>query len=332
MFRGTGEVTGQLAYLEPFDEYGRVPMWANANGETAKGARSTYRPVRTFTHMTDQEMQEAAERSTSAFGNGPPAPNEQSGMAGNNMPYSDILVGKEFTLRFDHGGPVRDYRFDDMYTLRYRDHADGVWHEATYRGYEGDDKLAWFGHIREGTKPRAATMVAVDFTNGLATSIECHMGTAYYGNETTYRAIFGVVEMAGIEPPLYTRHQLTDELIGHAFSWSYSDATTSMHLYTSPNSMSWTIFTGNQTMGAQWCSPCLYVKLRQGVYLFCQNEEACNGAQMTELLNTKISRDCGFSFTGSDRGVNLSVVGAIGRHIGQFNTLPYYGPRKGMQA
>jgi hypothetical protein len=248
------------------------------------------------------------------------------------MPYSDILVGKEFTLRFDHGGPVRDYRFDDMYTLRYRDHADGVWHEATYRGYEGDDNLAWFGHIREGTKPRAATMVAVDFTNGLATSIECHMGTAYYGNETTYRAIFGVVEMEGIEPPLYTRHQLTDELIGHAFSWSYSDATTSMHLYTSPNSMSWTIFTGNQTMGAQWCSPCLYVKLRQGVYLFCQNEEACNGAQMTELLNTKISRDCGFSFTGSDRGVNLSVVGAIGRHIGQFNTLPYYGPRKGMQA
>jgi cysteine desulfurase len=34
--------------------------------------------------------------------------------------------------------------------------------------------------------------VAVDFTNGLATSIESHMGTPYYGNETSYRAIFGV--------------------------------------------------------------------------------------------------------------------------------------------
>ena len=33
--------------------------------------------------------------------------------------------------------------------------------------------------------------VAIDFTNGLVTSIESHMGTAYYGNETTYRAVFG---------------------------------------------------------------------------------------------------------------------------------------------
>jgi hypothetical protein len=85
-------------------------------------------------------------------------------------------------------------------------------------------------------------------------------------------------------------------------------------------------------MGAQWCSPCLYVKLRPGIYLFCQNEEACNGAQMTELLNTKITRDCGFSFTGGARGVNLGPVGAYGRHIGKFNTLPYYGPKKGSQA
>lgn len=127
---------------------------------------------------------------------------------------------------------------------------------------------------------------------------------------------------------MYERHQVTDELVGHAFSWSYSDQVTSMHLYTTPHSMSWTIFTRNQTMGAQWCSPCTYVKVRPGVYLFCQNEEACNGAQMIELLNTKISHDCGFSFTGGTRGVNLRVVGAIGRHIGKFDTLDYFGPKK----
>jgi len=58
----------------------------------------------------------------------------------------------------------------------------------------------------------------VDFSNGLTTSIESHMGTSYYGNETTYRAIFGVVDMEGLEAPLYTRHTHTDELIGHAFA------------------------------------------------------------------------------------------------------------------
>jgi hypothetical protein len=327
MFRGDGKVTGQLAYLEPFDEHGKKPMFATGTTPPAKGARSAYRPVRTFTHLSDEEMHVAAEKSTSVFAVGEGANTDISG-TGNNLPFSDILVGKNFTVRYDNGGPVRDYRVNDKFKLEFRNQSDNVWHTVDYRAYEGDDNLAWFSHVVPGTKPRASVQVAVDFSNGLTTSIESHMGTAYYGNETTYRAIFGVIDMAGLETPLYVRHQFTDELVGHAFSWSYSDQVTSMHLYSSPHSMSWTIFTGNQTMGSQWCSPCIYVKVRPGVYLFCQNEEACNGAQMIELLNTKISHDCGFSFTGSARGVNLRVVGAIGRHIGKFDTLGYYGPQR----
>ena len=330
MFRGDGKVVGQIAYLEPFDEHGQRPMFMPATGLPARGARTTYRPVRTFPHMTDEQVHVAAVKRTAVFGIAAPgdvAP-QVSAMAVNNMPFSDILVGKTFTLRFDHGGPVRDYRIKEQFKLQFRDHKDNVWRDADYRAYEGDDKLAWFSHIIPDSKPRASVQVAVDFSNGLATSIESHMGTPYYGNETTYRAIFGVVEMEGLEAPLYIRHGHTDELIGHAFSWSYSNQTTSMHLYTSPHSMSWTIFTANQTMGAQWCSPCIYTKLREGVYLFCQNEEACNGAQMIELINTKISHDCGFGFNGGPNGVNLNVVGAIGRHIGKFDVAHYYGPRK----
>jgi len=326
LFRGDGKIVGQLAYLEPFDDHGKVPMFA-AQGEPKKGARATYRPVRTFTHMTDEEMHAAAEKNTTAFvARGTDAP--QVTMSGNNLPFSDILVGKEFTLRYDHGGPVRDYKITDKFKLQYRDQAEGKWRETEYRAYEGDDNLAWFAHILPDSKPRASVQVAVDFSNGLTTSIESHMGTAYYGNETTYGAIFGVVEMAGLEAPLYLRHEFTTELVGHAFSWSYSDQMTSMHMYTAPHSMSWTIFTGNQTMGAQWCSPCIYVKVRPGVYLFCQNEEACNGAEMIELINTKISHDCGFGFSGGARGVNLGLVGAIGRHIGKFDIKEYYGPRQ----
>lgn len=331
MFKGDGKVVGQIAYLEPFDEHGQKPMFAPATGAPAKGARSTYRPVRTFTHMTDEQMHAAALKRTAAFGVAGPgdaAPQVAGAMAANNMPFSDILVGKTFTLRFDHGGPVRDYRIKERFKLQFRDHKDNVWRDADYRAYEGDDNLAWFSHLIPDSKPRASVQVAVDFSNGLTTSIESHMGTAYYGNETTYRAVFGVVEMEGLEAPLYVRHTHTEELVGHAFSWSYSNQTTSMHLYTSPHSMSWTIFTANQTMGAQWCSPCIYTKLRDGVYLFCQNEEACNGAQMIELINTKISHDCGFGFNGGANGVNLNLVGAIGRHIGKFDIAHYYGPKK----
>jgi hypothetical protein len=49
---------------------------------------------------------------------------------------------------------------------------------------------------------------------------------------------------------------------------------------------------------------------------------------MTELINTNISHDCGFSFTGSAQGVRLNLVGAIGRHIGKFDIMEFYGPRK----
>jgi len=329
MFKGDGKVVGQLAYLENFDDHGLKPMFAAGAAPPQKGARTTYRPVRTFPHMTDEEMHQAALQRTSAFGAGaaqqaPP----QAVATGNNLPFSDILVGKEFTLRFDNGGPVRDYRIKEMFKLQYRDHSDNVWHDADYRAYEGDDNLAWFSHIIADSKPRASVQVAVDFTNGLATSIESHMGTEYYGNETTYRAIFGTVQMPGLEAPLYIRHQLTDELVGHAFSWSYSNQTTSMHIYSSPHSMSWVIFTGAQALGAEWCSPCIYVKLRPGVYIFCQNAEDCNGNQMIELLNTKASHDCGFTFNGSARGVSLGVTGAIGRHIGRFDILELYGPKR----
>ncbi len=58
------------------------------------------------------------------------------------MPFSDILVGKAFTLRFDNGGPVRDYRCKEMYKLQFRDQKDNVWHDVHYRAYEGDDNLA----------------------------------------------------------------------------------------------------------------------------------------------------------------------------------------------
>jgi hypothetical protein len=291
-----------------------------------KGQRLVYRPVRDFQYMTDEQVHQAAMRSTTAFGGGNMgAP--QANVTGNNMPFTDMLVGEEFTLRYDNGGPVWHYQFTEKFKLKYRVDKEDKWNEAPYRAYEADEKLVWFAHILADSKPRASVAIAVDLLNGLTTCIHSHMGTPYYGNETTYRALFGVAEGEGFEAPQYMRHELTDELVGEVFSWSYSDQMTSMHLYASPHSMSWTIFTDNQTMGAQWCSPCIFVKLREGVYIFCQNEEACNGAEMIELINTKISHDCGFNYSGGAQGVSLGLTGAIGRHIGTFDIKKYFGPK-----
>jgi hypothetical protein len=69
------------------------------------------------------------------------------------------------------------------------------------------------------------------------------------------------------------------------------------------------------------------VKVRDGVNILAECEEACNGHSMIVMINEKIRRDCGFDFYGSKEGVQLNLVGAIGRHIGSYDIKKYFGPK-----
>ena len=130
-----------------------------------------------------------------------------------------------------------------------------------------------------------------------------------------------------MEAPKYVRHEFTDELVGHGFTRSWSDTMTSMHLYTTPHSAAWTIYSEDQTLGMQWSAPCIYVKLRDGVYLFNLVEEACDGIETCIVMYQKTMRACGFEFQGGTRGVDLSVEGAIARDIGCYNVKHIFGPK-----
>ena len=326
MFRGEGEIVGQIAALEPFDVHGHNGAGeptAKTQGAPGKGQRTVYRPVRGVPRMTDEEVHEAALKRTVAFGGAVDAP---SSMAGHPLPFTNKLVGKEFTLRYDRGGPVRHYRFQEQYKLSYRNDGETRWQEADYRAFEGDTDLFWFTHFLIDSKPRACVQVAVDFNNGLTTCIHSQMGTPYYGNEATYDAFFGVMEMSGINAPRYVRHEYTYDLVGHAFSCTYGQMT-SMHLWPSPHSISWTIFTDNQTRGSQWSSPAIMIKLRPMIYLFAQSEEAGTTYQMVGFYNFNIMRIFGVELLGGARGVNLSLVGGLCRHIGKFDITKFCGPK-----
>jgi hypothetical protein len=337
MFRGTGKIVGHLTSLAPFDEHGQAvnivsgtapktqPNQAAAN---TKGQRTVYRPARSFKNMTEEEVQQAAEKSTRTFTGDANTPQEQGGsMGGNTLPFSDLLVGKEFTLRYDNEGPVWNYKVLDLFNLQWRKEGDKEWQKETYRAFEPDEKLVFFAHMHSGSRPRTCRRIALDLTNGLTTLILSKMGTKYYGNEVSYRAIFGAAEMEGVEAPQYVRHEFTDELVGRGFTRSYSDQMTSMHLYTTPHSSAWTIYTANQTLGMQWCAPAIYVKLRPGVYIFDLVEEACNGAETCIIENEKTGRASGFGFSGGARGVGLNTIGAIAREIGRYDIKQFFGPK-----
>jgi hypothetical protein len=340
IFRGAGKIVGQLTSLAPFDEHGTNISAAMGGGAKAKpgppaaaaptkGQRMVYRPGRSFRNMTDEQVQQAAEKSTRTFTGSANTPQEQGGggMGGNALPFSDLLVGKEFTLRYDHEEPKWNYRVLDLYNLEWKKEGETQWQKETYRAFEADEKLVFFAHMHSGSKPRTCRRIALDLTNGLTTCILSKMGTKYYGNEVSYRAIFGIVEMKGVKAEQYVRHGFTDELVGRGFTRSYSDSMTSMHLYTTPHSSSWTIYTANQTLGMQWCAPALYVKLRDGVYIFDLVEEGCNGAETCIIENEKTKRACGFGYSGGANGVGLNTIGAIAREIGRYDIKRYFGPK-----
>ncbi len=244
VFRGRGEWVGQIAQFEKFGDVAGNPIPAPADG--GKGARRVYRPLQTMPKMTPAEVDAAVAKKTAVF-----APN--SIMAGNGAPPTGWLAGKSLTLRYDDG-PVMDYRFDGAETLSWRKDG-GAWTKARYQAWESAPGVILFGHLLEGAANHDGHMVVVDFDHGLATCFNGYLNTPYFANEAGVKTLFGVVEMEGVTPPGYTRHQHTDEMLGRAMTWNYGPGLTSMHLYSTPQTVSWIIFTDTGAGGMEWSGP-----------------------------------------------------------------------------
>jgi hypothetical protein len=312
VFTGSGEWLGQLAQFEPFGDVGVPPMPANA--ARAKGARRVYRPMRNDWTMTPAEVAAVTERAVFA---GPNA------MAGNKSPVSDFLVDKALTLRFDDG-PVVEYRFDAIQQLRWRRVGESAWREERYEAWESAPGVIMFGHLLGGSPNHDCFKIVADFDHGLATCIHGTIGTPYIANEAAAKTFFGVIEMEGLNPPKYRRHRFTDELLGRAITWNYSPGLTSMHLYSTPHSLSWIIFGETGAGGMEWSGPASYVKIRDGLYLAYWLEEACNGTLGTILVNMRTMHDCGIGYHCGKDGLRLSAMGAHARHAGRFDVARFF--------
>ena len=83
----------------------------------------------------------------------------------------------------------------------------------------------------------------------------------------------------------------------------------------------------DQTLGMQWSAPCVYIKLRKGVYIFNLHEEAGTANETCIAINERNMRIYGFGFYGSKDGVELDVIGAIARPIGGYDVKEYFGPK-----
>ena len=318
MYTADGTVTGQGATYEKMTDYGTELNMGFPGMKAQKGSRAVYRPSKMHPNLPWETVQEYARKNFRQF-EGTSVMNSY-----NEFPLSDYMVGKTFTLRYDNGGPVWEYQIDGLKDLRWREEGETEWHTETYRAFEPAEDLIFFSHFHTGHPRYRCVTIAIDFRYGLTTCIDAWIGNERSNIEAAHKAYFGVLEMEGVTAPLVRRHGFTDELVGKSFAWVYSESMTSIHVYSSPESYSWTIFLGNGSGGLMWSSPCLYIKLRDDAYLMSWIEETCNGNQGTFVFNPQLMHDAGFFYGVEDEGVKVNAFGAYARHCGSFDIKGYF--------
>jgi hypothetical protein len=116
-------------------------------------------------------------------------------------------------------------------------------------------------------------------------------------------------------------------MLGRALTWNYAPGLTSMHLYSTPRTVSWIIFTESGAGGMQWSGPGDFVKIRDGLYFCYWLEEACNGTLGTILVNMRTMHDAGIGYHCGPEGLSMSQIGAHARHAGQFDVARFFKGR-----
>lgn len=207
------------------------------------------------------------------------------------------------------------------------------WRAEQYRAMELDENLIILGFYRSGSYPPTCLTFALDFDNGCATCIESRIGSKYEWHDVVPIYHFGVVDMQGLTPLRIFRQGFTDELLGRAFTWNYSDSMSSIHIYNAPHSYSWTIINNgepgspaNRAGGPVWSSPCEYIKLRDDVYIMDFVEQKWDGMTDMFFMNLRTMLDSGFEFgiTHDGTTIFLEKVGAIAREAGRLNLTGIY--------
>ena len=317
MFRGTGEWLGQIARFEEFGDVSGDPLKIEGG---VKGERRVYRPLETMDKMTPAQVAEVVASDTHVF-------DRESPMAGHGLPITDHLVGRSFSIAYD-GGPAIEYRFTTGDSLEYRLDG-GAWTQARYNAWESAPGVYMFGHLIAGASDHDCHIVVVDLESGMATSFNGYLNTPYFANEAGCRTLFGSVSGNDVRNASGGRHQRTTDLLGSAFTWSYSPGLTSMHLYSSPNTVSWIIFTPDGHGGAEWSGSGDFVKIRDQLYFVRWQEEACNGTLGCILINMRTMHDVGIGYHCGKNGLSLGPVGAYARHAGKFDVDRFLADKKG---
>ena len=331
LYTGKGRYLGRYAAFFDFNDKGDQysELTRKRIDFSKKGTRATYRPSIMTKIATIDDVFEAAKKPV-IFDQ--ERAKERVMSSSHTLNDTDYCVGKEVTFRGDDGYAV-EMRFKAINQLEYRKEGESAWRTEVYSATELDEDLIIIGFYCSGSHLPENMIFAFDFNNGCATCISSVMGSKYDLHDPVPTYHFGIIETEGVVPLRIFRHGFTDELLGRAFTQTYSEKMSSIHIYNAPHSYSWTIINlaepgspANNAGGAVWSSPCEYLKIRQDVYAMSWVEQKWSGHMDTIFRNLRTGRDVGFAYGLSYDGttVYMDKMGAVSRSAGYIDLSGIY--------
>ncbi len=240
-------------------------------------------------------------------------------LVGRRPPFYTKFAGREFTLRYDNGGPALFHRFLDEHKLVWSMDG-GEEHEEYYEALQIDKSVFLLAYLRRGSRPATSFTAVLDMEMNLTTLILSSMGTPQAAREVSQRIWHGVIDRDGMPAPLAWRHHSTRDLVGRSMGWSYRDDMTSQHIFGAPNAIAWVILQGPGS-GLLGCAPCKYYKINDHLYLYSWVESMGSGQQGVVLMNLRTMHDVG-TFYGIHHGQEFEfyTYGARAYNLGSYDT------------
>lgn len=260
------------------------------------------RMIRRWKSLTTEEVQALFDNSTpeqyatGGLANGPYMP-----------PYTEELIGKEFTLHFDDA-PSCSYSFTALHELTWRE--EGVTHTEYYQGHISESGIYFVQHTIKGSVPPQARTLILDTNTGLVTLVHARFGNESEAREVARTFHFGTI--AGYSAYPEEKHHFTADLVGKAISWVYHEGMPDIkHIYSSEYYYTYVMNMGGRCWVAS--NPADFVKINDHLYIFTFVEERQAGTQGLFLINMDTLHDVG-SFTGinSNDQFECYTIGAKG--------------------
>ncbi len=259
-------------------------------------------------------------------------------------PYSRELEGEFFDLIFDDGSEM-------IVSFPFRNRVSWTWEGRSYceTGHvmKAEDGAFYVMTEVAGSEPRQGLMLLLDVAERLVTGIFLQMGAVKERpNLVTREVKFGAVK-DGDRPLPAKRHEYTKDLVGKKIDWAYSPDFNITHVYLADNC--YTVAFNDEmkaklkkqreenpdalprmTMDPYYEEDCLYIKLRENLYLFSFIEKNLGGTQGMMIINTDRLHDVGSfwgpSPEGGREGYMFSAYGRWVRdHIPEDDTLEKAG-------